>query len=163
MSQGASIDLVPLWAMFPATLVIILLATECGYRLGRWRSGSGSEKEGLVGGMVAAELGLLAFLLAFTFGIAASRFDNRRQALLDESNAIGTTYLRAAMLPEPRRSEVRRLLREYVEQRIVGRQEGSPDAAIRQSEALHGRLWTEATAAANDDARSIPIGLFSSR
>jgi len=62
---------------------------------------AGKEHDAAVGGMVAAELGLLAFLLAFTFGFAASRFEDRRQVVLDESNAIGTTYLRTATLPEP--------------------------------------------------------------
>jgi len=70
--------------------------------------------------MVAAELGLLAFLLAFTFGIGASRFEMRRQILIDEANAIGTTYLRAAMLPTPQREDARRLLKEYVDVRIGG-------------------------------------------
>lgn len=160
MSVNASFDIVPLWAVFAGALVFILISAEIGYRLGRWRSGSGTEKEGLVGGMVAAELGLLAFLLAFAFGIAAARFDDRRRALLDESNAIGTAYLRAAMLPEPRRSEVRRLLRDYVDARIAGVQDGSIDSAVRRSEDLHARLWAEATAAANEDPRSIPVGLF---
>ena len=60
-----------------------------------------------VGAIVGAILGLLAFLLAFTFGMAASRFETRRELVLDEANAIGTTYLRAALLPEPHRVEVR--------------------------------------------------------
>jgi hypothetical protein len=47
--------------------------------------------------MVAATLALLAF----TFGMAASRFDVRRGLVIDEANAIGTTYLRAGLLPEP--------------------------------------------------------------
>ena len=59
-----------------------------------------------MGAMVRATLGLLAFILAFTFGLAAARFDTRRQVLLDEANAIGTTYLRAGMLPD-RRDAVR--------------------------------------------------------
>ena len=53
-----------------------------------------------VGEMVAATLGLLAFILGFTFGLAATRYDTKRQLLVDEANAVGTTYLRAEMLPE---------------------------------------------------------------
>jgi hypothetical protein len=49
--------------------------------------------------LVGATLGLLAFILAFTFGLAAARFDTRRQVVLDEANAIGPTYLRAACFP----------------------------------------------------------------
>ena len=67
--------------------------------------------------IVGAILGLLAFMLAFTFSLAASRFEARRQGVLDEANAIGTTYLRARFLPQPQRDEAARLLREYVDVR----------------------------------------------
>ena len=59
-------------------------------------------------------LGLLALMLAFTFSMALTRFEARRDALLNEANAIGTTALRARLLPEPQRSETLKLLREYV-------------------------------------------------
>jgi hypothetical protein len=86
-----------------AILLLVLLSVEGGYRLGKYqRSRSEEEKEAPVGAMVGATPGLLAFMLAFTFGLAATRFDTRRQVLLDEANAIGTTYLRAGMLPERR-------------------------------------------------------------
>jgi hypothetical protein len=108
------IDALPLWALFIVILLVVLLSVEFGYRLGKYRRARHEqEKEAPLGTMVGATLGLLAFILAFTFGLAAARFDARRQALLDEANAIGTTYLRAGMLPE-RGEEVRRLLRDYV-------------------------------------------------
>ena len=161
MSGSAPLDAVPLWVVFIAAIVAIVFANECGYRLGRARGRrTDRESESPVGGMVGAEFGLLAFLLAFTFGIAASRFDTRRQILLDEANAIGTTYLRAEMLPDPHRAEVRRLLRDYVDVRLGAAQGASVDEAIRHSEDLHGRLWAEAVAAAEKDPRSVPIGLF---
>jgi hypothetical protein len=161
MSGNAPLDALPLWAIFLATIATIALANECGYWLGQARSRQKDrESESPVGGMVGAELGLLAFLLAFTFGIAASRFDIRRQVVLDEANAIGTAYLRAAMLPEPHPAEVRRLLREYADVRIAARRGASLEDAIRRSEDLHGRLWAEAVGAAQKDPRSIPVGLF---
>ncbi len=161
MSGDTPLDVLPLWALFLATIVAIVLADEFGYRLGQARGRqTNKESESPVGGMVAAELALLAFLLAFTFGIAASRYDTRREVLLDEANAIGTAYLRAAMLPEPQRAEVRRLLRDYVDVRIVAAQGAWLGEAIRRSEDLHGRLWTEAIAAAGQDPRSVPVGLF---
>jgi hypothetical protein len=96
------LDAFPLWGLFTVTIVVILLAIEGGYRLGRWRSHrTDQEKETPVGAAVAAGLGLLALLVAFTFGLAASRFEARREVLLDEVNAIGTAYLRAGLLPEP--------------------------------------------------------------
>jgi hypothetical protein len=161
MSYTSPLDVVPLWALFLAVVVGIVLAHESGYRLGRARGRrTDKENESLVGGMVAAELGLLAFMLAFAFGIASSRFDARRQLLLDESNAIGTAYLRAELLSEPHRAEVRRILSEYVDVRIAAAQEGSVEYGVQRSEALHGRLWAVAVAAAEKDPRSIPVGLF---
>lgn len=83
------------------------------------------------------------------------------EIMLDEANAIGTTYLRAAMLSAPEREDARRLLKEYVDVRI-GAATGttSLDEVIRRSEAIHGRLWTDAVTAAARDVRSVPVGLF---
>lgn len=95
--------------------------------------------------VVGATLGLLAFLLAFTFGLAASRFDSRRVALEDEINTIQTTYLRAELLPEPQRTKVRGLLREYVDMRLeVVSPHVSIGDAIGKSENLKRRMWKHA-------------------
>jgi hypothetical protein len=160
MSQGP-LDFLPLWALFLATVAIVLLAIEAGFRLGeRRRRTRDPEKDSSVGSMVGASLGLLAFLLGFTFGLAASRFEARRQVLLDEVNAIETTYLRAATLPEPARSEARDLLRQYIETRVEATAPGNLDAAIGRSEELQGRLWTVAATLGQSQPGSIMVGLF---
>jgi hypothetical protein len=110
--------------------------------------------------MVASILGLLAFMLAFTFGLAASRFDARRQIVIEEANAIGTTYLRARLLPEPEQSEIARLLREYVDVRVRAAQQAEVNEGLARSEELHDQLWSQATAAAARDPGSIMTGLF---
>src|SRR5215510_1638179 len=92
----APLDIVPLWGLFFSFLALLLAAVEGGYRLGRWRRSQVSdEKEQPVGAMVASILGLVALVLGFTFSLAANRFDARRVGVLDEANAIGTTWLRA--------------------------------------------------------------------
>ena len=63
-------------------------------------------------------LGLLALLLGFTFALAAGRYESRRALVLQEANSIGTTYLRAALLPEPHHKEVEALLWRYLEVRV---------------------------------------------
>jgi hypothetical protein len=161
MPQSPPIDALPLWAVFLVAIGLIAIGHEFGHRLGKFRTGSNDpESASQVGGMVAAELGLLAFLLAFTFGLAGTRFDVRRQVLLDEANAIGTAYLRAGMLPAEHRAEARRLLKEYVGIRISGAQGHSLAHAIKESENLHARLWDQAVLAAEKDPRSVPTGLF---
>src|SRR5262249_15770466 len=80
--ESEPLDFVPLWILFLAGCLFAWLALEGGYRLGKWRHArAAEEKETPVGAMVASILGLLAFLLAFTFGLAATRYDARRQTV----------------------------------------------------------------------------------
>jgi len=159
--HASSLDFIPLWCYLPLILAISLLTLESGYQLGKWRhSRTAEEKEAPVAAMVAAILGLLAFMLAFTFSMAASRFDARRQAVLEEANALGTTNLRAQLLPEPEGSEIARLLRRYIElraQKITPENIGDLQA---ESEKLHELLWSQAVAAAEKNPESIMTGLF---
>jgi hypothetical protein len=160
MDAGGLFDSLPLWLLLPLTILFVLLWVEVGYRVARYRSQRVErEKEAPVSGMVGATLGLLAFMLAFTFGLAASRFEDRRQAMLAEANAVGTAYLRAEMVPQPIASEARAVLREYVDVRLAAARSGNLRDAISKSEELHERLWSSAVAAAGKD-RSPITGLF---
>ena len=159
MPTSEAIEALPLWSLFIAVLFVVLLSVEAGHRLGlrrgnRWPEG----KEAPVGAMAGTTLGLLAFLLAFTFGSAAGRYDTRRQLVVDEANAIGTAYLRAAMLPD-RRDEIRTLLRDYVDVRLQAVQSGSVAEGIRRSEQLHEQLWARAAAIAQTNPTPI-VGLY---
>src|SRR5215471_3160467 len=110
------IDFLPYWALFVLTALVLGLSYEGGFRVGRRRGRrQGHEPEVVVRTMVASMTGLMTFMLAFMFWIAASHFDGVRQAKLNEANAIGTVYLRADLLPEPQRTEIRNLLRKYVD------------------------------------------------
>ena len=69
-------------------------------------------------------LGLLGLLLAFTFSMASSRFDSRRQLVIEEANDIGTVILRTDFFPDSTRRLLRGTLKEYVEARIAFYQAG---------------------------------------
>lgn len=156
-----SLDLIPLWLFLPLAIATGMSAVEGGYRYGRWQHVHGSgEKDSPVAAMVASILGLLAFMLAFTFSLAAGRFDAKRQAVLEESNAIGTTYLRARFLPEPQRSEIMGLLRTYAETRAGGLTAEKLAESIARSEELQAQLWSRTVAVAEKDPSSIMTGLF---
>jgi hypothetical protein len=99
-------------------------------------------------------------MLAFTFGLAAQRFDLKRQVVLDEANAIGTTYLRTRMLPEPQKTEAARLLREYVDLRVEAVRRGDLSEASAKSEELQESIWQQAVVAADKDRDSVITGLF---
>jgi len=150
MQQAGPLDVLPLPGVYLIIALIALLAVELGFRLARNRRlRSLPENEAPVGAIVGATLGLLAFLLAFTFGLAASRFDARKGFVLDEANAIGTTYLRAALLPDPQRSEIRTLLREYVDVRLQIIQPDHVQQALRRSVELQDQLWSHSVAVAD--------------
>lgn len=143
------LDFLPLWGFYIAATACALLAVEGGYRLGRWRHAHvADEKDAPVGAMVGSILALLAIILAFTFNLAASRYDLRRQTVLDEANAVGTTFLRARLLPEPQRAEVAGLLREYVDVRLSIVREHRVSEGLARSEKLHEELWSRGVAAA---------------
>jgi hypothetical protein len=160
MQISGFLDAFPIWTLFPFTLIIGVLAVELGCRVARYRkSRNQNGTEAPVAPIVAATLGLLAFMLAFTFGMAASRFEERRQAVLAEASAISTAYLRAEMLPEPMTTDSRNLLREYVDVRLAAVDPSKTTAVILQSEDLHKRLWAQAVAAAQKE-RSPMTSLF---
>ena len=102
MLNSQPLDLLPIWSVYILTLLIFFLAAEAGFRLGkpvqkRWPDKS----EAGVGAMVGAALAILGFLLAFVTSIAIGNFNQRRQLVVSEANAIGTTYLRAGFLADP--------------------------------------------------------------
>lgn len=96
-----------------------------------------------------AVYGLLALLISFTFAGAASRFDARRQLVIQETNAIGTAYLRVELLPENMRAAVRQDFRDYVDARVAYYRDisklnrsamAADDARVRQ---LQDKIWNE--------------------
>lgn len=110
---------------------------EGGYRLGKTKlRDSIARPDSGVGAIVAATLALLAFLLAFVVGFAANIFNERRELVIDEANAIRTAYLRAGYLDEPYRTESRELLREYVDRRLAAREPEKREMAITRSEQI---------------------------
>ncbi len=158
-----SMDFLPLWALFALVMVFSILSIEAGHRLGKLRSKRGNvEAEGKHSeGMVQATLALLAFLLAFTFGVASERFNERRNLVIQEANAIGTTYLRADFLPGQAKKEVQDLLRAYVNLRIT-RVESMEDLKERVKKAgqIQNDLWKQAVLNGKADLNSDIGALF---
>ncbi|MFA6600018.1 MAG: hypothetical protein WC352_06310 [Candidatus Omnitrophota bacterium] len=151
----------PFEALFFLTVLVVLIAIEAGLRYGRAsRKRNPCETDAPIGTLVGAMLGLLAFILAFTFGMAGSNFEARRMGVLKESNAIGTLYLRADFIPQPARSEIRDFLREYVRLRLTGTELGKTEASIRRSEEILDALWARAAVLADKNPPTVLTGLF---
>jgi hypothetical protein len=139
----------------------ILAAVE----IGRWLGVHvGDQEDDNVSTLEGATIGLMALVVGFTFAMSLSRFETRRDAILAEANAIGTTALRARLLPEPHRKEVLELLRDYAKVRLdLTQHPVTPTdlvAAIQKSNALQEKLWQQAEAMTVIDRSVVPTGLF---
>ncbi len=160
MDFGQLIGAVPLWVLFCLTTAICMLSVETGTYLAKLvLRRNAKEPEAPLGSLVGSLLGLLAFILAFTFGMTASRFEARKQLVLDEANALGTAYLRAGLLPSSSKVEVRKLLREYTEIRLGGTHATIP-AVMTHSDRIHDLLWTQAESLVTVDMDSELRTLF---
>ena len=108
-------DEIPLWLLFVGTILMVVGTIEVGYLLGQAaRRRSADEKESPVSAIAGTVLALLAFILAFTFGIVADRYDSRRELVREQADSIRTAYLSADFLPEPGRDESKELFHTYV-------------------------------------------------
>jgi hypothetical protein len=140
--------------------LVYVSAVEVGFRLAI-ATGANSDREHRKQISTSRDsLGvLLSLLLGFTLAMAMPRYDLRRQLVLEEANAIGTTSLRGELLPEPQRGQVHELLRQYVETRLAysrgALHENQTIAAIRRSKELQSALWENAKVAASQ--RPTPV------
>jgi hypothetical protein len=151
--------LLPILGVFVGTLLLVLASLEGGYRWGMRRQAKRElEKEAPVGGMVAATLGLLAFLLAFMFGIASDSFQARREALANETSAIRMTYLLSDVIAEPSRVEIRLILREYTDERLRWA-DGKADPPGKSARDLLDRLWKSAAVVGGQNPGGVDVFL----
>ena len=147
-----------------ACYIGFLAVIEIGFRLGR-RRGERRDNAAIthVGELQTALLGLLALLLGFTFAMSVSRFDNRKALVVEEANAIGTTFLRSQFLHEPHRQAVARLIRDYVAARLVSWNDPDERARIAAHDTasrIQQDLWTHIGEGAAQQAASVPVGLL---
>lgn len=94
--------------------------------------------------VVSAALTLLGLIISFTFSMATTRYDLRRQYEEGEANAIGTEYVRADLLPAAETAQVKSLLLAYLDRRLLFYRTGYGSALSQVDEAteqLQGKLW----------------------
>jgi len=155
------LERIPVWILSAGVAVGVATCVQLGLLLARSiaRRRAAEDQAGeSVGSVVGALLGLLAFMLAFTFGMAAERRGVRIELLLNEVNSIGTTYLRAGMIPEPHRSASRAILREYVDLRLDAAEHAEHLLAnLHKSTELQRSLWTHAEALADVNLKNPDI------
>lgn len=110
-----------------------------------------------------AVFGLMALLLGFSFSGAVSRFDVRRELIVQETNAIGTAWLRVDLLPEAAQPEIRQNFRAYLDARLafyknLDRDRARASEELVLSQKLQGKIWTVRNDR-YDPATHVPEGL----
>jgi hypothetical protein len=150
-----------LLAIFIVGLVGAIIFSEVGRLLvKRRRVGKGTDLDSLE----TAVLGMLALMIGFTFAMALSRFDARREALMNEANAIGTTALRARLLPLPASEEALRLLHEYGEIRLSVIQNAPSGEKLKNANTrlhqIREALWLTTKGVSETEKNIVPIGVF---
>ncbi|MGE5209327.1 MAG: hypothetical protein ACM3KL_08360 [Alphaproteobacteria bacterium] len=155
------------WRVILIISLLLLVLSEVGFRMAQLRHGEITDgRKSQITGIQSAVLGLLALLLGFTFAMALGRYDSRRNLVLEEANAIGTTYLRASFLPEARKNAVQDLLRRYIDVRIpLYDRETSPaklKALEEQSGKLQRELWEHLVVAARESPSPVTATFITS-
>jgi hypothetical protein len=152
-----------------AALIFLMLigAGEIGYLLARRRragrkNGAAVETHEHLNEIQTAIFAVLGLLLAFIFAMAVSRFDARKQALVDETDAIGTAYLRVQLLPPGQQAAAVAVFRTYVDARISSaRPYWYLDVRLKnETDELQQQLWTQGIDAANQDPHAVTTSLY---
>jgi len=157
---------IPQWAIAFVTLILLIISVEIGYWIGlRAKIEMTQPMKAQIATIQTAILTIFTFLLGFTFAMALSRFDNRKQMVVKESNAIGTAVLRSKLLPENQRAKMNDLFKKYVnlEFSITSRaniQVNERKVQNMETKRLQTLMWDEAFAATENNPLSVPAGLF---
>jgi hypothetical protein len=145
--------------------IFLLAVEEVGYRMGRATSGAGDDaRRDHIGAVSSIMLGLLSLLLGFSFSMAVERYSVRRDLVVKEANAIATTWLRAGLLPQPRRREAKRLLQRFVDVRL--RLYAAAGDSLRVADALRLgaeielQLWHDAEESANEAPNVVSVAFI---
>ncbi len=151
--------------IFAIFCALMLTAAEIGLHLGQRSVATIPEKtKSLVSTVEAAILAVLGLLLGFTMSMAVTRFEARKQLVLDEANAIGTSLLRTQLLPAPEGAEIAGVLHEYIKVRLEYGTTGDDATQLERlrSESAHlqNEFWKRAVASAEKDPNPVKSGLL---
>jgi hypothetical protein len=130
------------------------LVSELGYRAGVRLAPRYQPFRGQFDVVRAATFALVGFLIAFSFSGAATRFIDRLDIIVTEANALGTAWLRADLLPDPQRGQLKAAIREYTQDRVTLLSTDDDDEIrllLAKVGGLHARMWSAATSGGAGD------------
>ncbi len=159
MDIPASYPTLPLWLLTLCFLIALLVAREIGAAVSRWQRRRGEARSVAEEGKdndafaMTSVLGLLALLIGFTFSLSLGRYDERRQLVVQEANALGTTWLRTDLLADSARAQMQDVLRRYVDARVDFANARTGEEEVQQNArtlALQNELWRVLVAGTQD-------------
>jgi hypothetical protein len=158
---GRFISRIKPWILFLLIVVVYMLIISLGAMFGHQKLLNGiKEPETAIEATVGSVLGLLAFILGFTFSLTWTRFANRNRMVIGHAKAIEVCYLRAGLVTEKQKLNVRRLLKEYTEI-LLGIQTGADrEMSLVRIDEIHRLIWNETTSLAKEDIDSELRSLF---
>jgi hypothetical protein len=161
-------DLIPLWMVLLGSIISLVAFIEVGIKLGSSKKGKPVKAQtAQVRAIMGASLGLLAFMLAFSFSMAQRHFEVRTQSFMLEVNAISSAYRGADLLDNATRPVAKNLLQQFVAIRMeMMQQRGSADMTrvlelVKDSNRLHDNLWSLAESSMEDPENRESTGIFS--
>jgi hypothetical protein len=138
-------DQIPIFVLLVAIVATLMIVIEVGHPVGRWyRKEEGLDKYPLESSANGSVFGLLAFILAFAFGVSAKKFSDLRDLARQDIGAIEDVYRNTEFLPDEEKEVVRSLLYEYHSMRteaIRSRDLDQLALAIERSDEIHDELW----------------------
>ena len=160
-------DNLPLPIYLIVTILAMISLIELGYRGGLLhRRKPDKAQMAQVRAIMGASLGLLAFMLAFSFAVAQQHFEARTNAYLLEITAIDGAYRGASLLEEDRANEAKALLRQFVQLRRDTSDAEDRDELeeviqlIRDAEKIHDKLWFIADTSMQSPGDSVDDSIF---
>lgn len=161
------IDQLSIYSIFMACVVSQIISIEVGYRFGVLRTGKPNKSQmAQVRAIMGASLGLLAFMLAFSFNSAQQHFEARTGAYMLEVSAIDSAFRGSDLIKAEEREVAKDLLREFASLRIEttrvaaeNHMERAVDM-IRESELIHDQLWSLAEISMEGDGDGEDSGIF---
>ena len=143
------------WMLTILISVVLLGATLIGLLVGRAVRDKSEDLHEPFSVMQGALLGFMGLVLAFGLSLSVGRYEARRVAVVDESNAIGTTYLRAQTLAEPERTQSLGLLKQFADTSIQLSRAVPGSAAQNRvrstSDQIQRQLWALAGQSLNNN------------
>ncbi len=129
---------------------LMLITIWIGYKIGVKKTKSDNKNTEISSSL----LGLLALILGFTFAMSGSRYENRKNNLIDEANSIGTAILRADIYPDSLKNEFKKDFKAYLNSRrdyyLLENDDVKLTASLKQSAAASEKLWNRAAFYAKD-------------